>query len=115
MESLNEYSYLDKRIQRLIDNYVQSRRDEITDEQINKFNNKNHIACVSSNKKDAKEVKAYNTDGSEATITTNHAYAISRSDAKYVYLINPWDTSKEIKLDRKTFKEFFNNIDEFDL
>ena len=88
---------------------------KITDEQIDNFNNKNHVACVSSHKNGVSTVKAHNTDGSEATVTTNHAYAVSRSDSKYVYLINPWNTSKEIKLDRKTFKEFFNNIDEFDL
>ena len=91
---------------------------KISDEQINNSNKPNHIVCVARIRKsgDAKKtLKAQNTDGTEAILTDSHAYAVVRSDSDFVYLINPWDTSKEIKVDRKTFKEFFNDIDEFDL
>ncbi|MCQ2739232.1 MAG: hypothetical protein MJ237_03270 [bacterium] len=50
-----------------------------------------------------------------AKLVRNHAYTVSRSDSKYVYLINPWDSSTKIHVDRKTFEEIFNAIDEFDL
>ena len=87
---------------------------EITQEEIDKFNDKNHIVCVSSHngKKDI-NIKAAN--GSDALLTGNHAYAVSRADKNYVYLINPWDTSTEIKVDIQTFKEFFNNLTVVDL
>ena len=85
-----------------------------TDEQIDNFNKRNHVAVVSARGKKS-DIHLKSTSGRNAILCTGHAYAVSRSDSKYVYLINPWDTSTEIPVDRKTFKSFFNSIDEFDL
>ena len=85
-----------------------------TDKQIDNFNKPNHVAVVAAHG-DKSDVHLKSTSGSDAILTTGHAYAVSRSDSKYVYLINPWDSSTEIPVDRKTFKDFFNAIDEFDL
>ena len=88
-------------------------KTKITDEKIDNFNKPNHIACVSAlNKSD---LKLMTSSGEEGMLTSNHAYTVVRSDNKYVYLINPWDTSLEIPVDRETFKEFFNTIHEMDL
>lgn len=86
---------------------------KITDEQIDNFNKTNHIACVAAHHKPNLEVMTI-SDKKEVLLT-NHAYTVVRSDSKYVYLINPHDTSLEISVDRETFKEFFNKIHEMDL
>lgn len=85
----------------------------ITDEQIDNFNKTNHIACVSAHNKPNLEVMTI-SDKKEVLLT-GHAYTVVRSDSKYVYLINPHDTSLEIPVDRETFKEFFDLIHEMDL
>lgn len=85
-----------------------------TDSQIDNFNKPNHIACVASGKSDDLTFSSPDGDG-DVTLHTDHAYAVKGADKEYVYLINPWDTSKVIKVPRETFKEFFNYIDEFDL
>lgn len=80
--------------------------EPISDELIDKFNKKDQITCVSAhgNKKDIPVSTSLNTKG---VLTKNHAYTVTSADQKYVYLINPWDTATELKVDRKTFKEFF--------
>ena len=86
---------------------------KITDEQIDNFNKPNHIATVSTSNKP--NLKVMTSSGEEGLLVSNHAYTVIRSDSKYVYLINSWDTSLEIPIDRETFKEFFNQIHEMDL
>ncbi|MBR6098124.1 hypothetical protein IKP85_00080 [bacterium] len=79
-----------------------------SDEQIDNFNKPNHVAIVAAAFKDPVEVPG-------GILLSHHAYTVARSDANNVYLINPWDTSKEFAVSRRLFKEFFNQIDEFDL
>lgn len=89
------------------------RKAKITDEQIDNFNKPNHIATVSTSNKP--NLKVMTPSSEEGVLVSCHAYTVVRSDSKYVYLINPWDTSLEIPIDRETFKEFFNQIQEMDL
>ncbi len=85
-----------------------------SDSQINNFNKPNHIAVVF--KSSGKNVSFSSPkNGEKVTLHSSHAYTVKGSDKSNVYLINPWDTSKTIAVPRKTFKEFFNGIDEFDL
>lgn len=100
------------------DEWLNGERYEIRPEHIAKFNNKNHIVCVSAfgqSKKDIRVSTTASNGNKEGRLVKNHAYAISRADKNYIYLINPWDTSTELKVDIKTFKSFFNNIRELDL
>lgn len=94
--------------------FLHENRYEIRQEHIDRFNDKNHIICVSANH-NKKDVKVSTTKENEGVLTTDHSYAVSRADKNYVYLINPWDTSSELKVDMKTFKSFFNIIYEMDL
>ena len=48
------------------------------------------------------------TDGQQ--IYKNHAYSVVRADDKYVYLINPWDGGKEIRMTFEDFKNTFNSF-----
>ena len=41
-------------------------------------------------------------------IFSNHAYSVVRCDDKYVYLINPWNNQKEIRMGFKDFKNTFD-------
>ena len=86
----------------------------ITDEKIDNFNKKNHVACVSSHGNKMK-INALQSDGQIVDLVQNHAYAVVNSDSKYVYIINPWFSGKTIILTREKFKDFFNNIEAFDL
>lgn len=88
--------------------------EPISDELIKEFNNKDQITCVAAhgNQKDIQVNTSKNTKG---LLTKDHAYTVSHADQKYVYLINPWDTATELKVDKKTFKNFFTEIDKFEL
>ncbi|MCM1339537.1 MAG: calpain family cysteine protease [Muribaculaceae bacterium] len=85
-----------------------------SDSQINNFNKPNHIAVVSASGKGS-ETFASPSGGDSVKLLKSHAYTVKGSDSKYVYLINPHNTSKVIAITREDFKEFFNSIDEFDL
>lgn len=89
-------------------------RIPISDSSINFFNNKNQITCVSStgNKKD---IKVKSTSDKTGILTTGHSYTVTHADQQFVYLINPWDTATELKVDRTTFKDFFTDVNKFDL
>ena len=97
-----------------LDEWLNGKRYEIRQEHIDRFNDKNHIVCVSASS-EKKNLILEEAGSKETKLLTGHAYAVSRADNKYVYLINPYDTSKEIRVNIKTFKSFFDNIAEVDL
>ena len=97
----------------IMDKWLNGDRYEIRQEHIDRFNDKNHIVCVSSHGK--KDLILKEPDSNNTKLFSLHSYAVSRADSKYVYLINPHDTSKEIKVSIKTFKTFFNDIAEVDI
>lgn len=78
----------------------------ISNEQIDEFNNPNSIVTVSSNA----GIENLQIPDSDITLISSHAYTVTHSDSEYVYLINPHDSSTEIKVPRGTFIEFFNNV-----
>lgn len=43
-------------------------------------------------------------------IVRNHGYTIAKIDKDYVYVINPHDTAKQIKLTREEFKKAFHSV-----
>jgi uncharacterized protein YvpB len=48
------------------------------------------------------------SDGNQ--IYKNHAYSVVRSDEEYVYVINPWDSGKEIRLTHEEFKKAYQAV-----
>lgn len=78
---------------------------------IDSFNDKNKIFCVSTHTM-KKDVKLSSDSDSSVILTCNHAYSVVKSDKKFVYLINPWDSSKTFKITREQFIEFFDNCHE---
>ena len=48
---------------------------------------------------------------SKAVLMTNHAYSVVKSDAKYVYLINPHDSAEIFNVEREQFIKFFNRFE----
>ncbi len=96
MESLNEYSYLDKRIQRLIDSYVESRRDEITDEQIRKI----HLCDINRYKFNDEEFDyAMNYLNNEGILVTGDSEVIYSNYDNYRY--QPYRASKNREIPYK--------------
>lgn len=92
---------------------------QITPQDIEKFNDPNHVIYVSAhdsgNDIKVKEFSAECVDGSVGIIHKNHAYAVRGADKDNVYLINPGDSSKAIKLPIKEFLNYFNTISTIDL
>lgn len=86
--------------------------DKITNEVIDKFNDKEQVYCVSAHG-DKKNIEVKSTSNTEGILTKDHAYTVAHVDSKYVYIINPWDTATELKVDRKTFQNFFTQIESF--
>lgn len=78
---------------------------------IDSFNDKNKIFCVSTHTM-KKDVKLSFDSDSSAILTRNHAYSVVKSDKKFVYLINPSDSSKTFKITREQFIWFFDNCHE---
>ena len=68
---------------------------------IDTFNDKSKVFSVGFNKIELQQI----TDDSNQKdiITIGHVYAIKGSDDKHVYIINPHDSSKTIKITRELF------------
>lgn len=74
---------------------------EFLDEKMN--NDKRYALVVGFKTEDA----SYGMSGKDALITTNHQYSVKRVTEDTVYVINPWDSSKEIAYPRE---EFLSNV-----
>jgi len=83
---------------------------ELTDKIIDKFNRDNYVAIVWKQNKKSKTVKT--REGDEIRLFGNHTYTVKGADLKYVYLMNPFDSSKIISVSREDFKSFFNRLNE---
>ena len=59
-----------------------------------------------------REAEVFYTTKEGIPLYAQHAYSVSRADDKYVYLVNPWDSSKEIRLTFEEFKKLFDRYDE---
>ena len=73
------------------------------------------VASVTSMLKFTPLKEGVNENGESVSITENHAYSVVDADDKYVYLVNPWDTSKVIKMTHEDFKDTFNSVDVLDM
>ena len=86
-----------------------------TDSQIDNFNKTNRVTCVGRTLGKDKEALATMNDGIIVKLSTLHAYAVKGSDKEYVYLVDPRYTSTVLCVSREVFKDFFNQMDQFDL
>ena len=46
--------------------------------------------------------------GEDVMIKTHHAYAVVRADEEYIYIKNPWDSKKTIKVPVEEYKKHFH-------
>lgn len=88
---------------------------EITNENIDKFNQPNFVATVYNASNLNKTIYALNNKQENVELIDEHAYSVVRSDEKYVYIINPHDTSEELKITRENFINFFQYLECFEL
>lgn len=58
---------------------------------------------------------AYDADGDPVQLIGSHAYSVIDADEEYVYLVNPHDSSKVIKMRIEDFKDTFNSADVLEL
>ena len=47
-----------------------------------------------------------NKSNKKTDLHSKHAYAITGSDEKYIYAINPWNSSQKIRIEIENFREF---------
>ncbi len=73
------------------------------------------VASVTSALKFTPLKEGVEENGKSVSINENHAYSVVDADDKYVYLVNPWDTSKVIKMTHEDFKDTFNSVDVLDM
>ena len=81
---------------------------DISNTDIEKFNNPDCVAVVSISRE--KDGVTCETPNGKVTLHGSHSYTVKGSDDKYVYLINPWDTSKTIAVPIDVFKDVFSRI-----
>lgn len=91
------------------------KRNKITDNMIDKLNSNNITMNVTAHGCEKQDIILQNADGTSGIITRNHCYSVVRADKKFVYLVNPWDTSVTLKMTREEFKRFFNDVTMVDL
>lgn len=84
----------------------------ISDSYKKKINDPNTIctASVSQRNDDDSGNNVVYTTSDGVKIYANHAYSVVRADSKYVYLINPWDGGKEIRMSFKNFAKIFTRF-----
>ena len=84
-------------------------------ESIKRYNDENNVAIVSAGKKHGAVYAKKADNESLIKLEDNHAYAVVKTDENFVYLINPWDSSAEIKVDIDTFLSFFSKCESVNL
>lgn len=89
-------------------------KEPISDELIDTFNDEDQVTCVSSHG-EKKIIEVNTLSNGKGILTTGHAYTVTHADDKNVYIVNPWDSSAELIVDKKTFKKFFDKVDRFNL
>ena len=76
------------------------------------ISNGKYLVTVSSTnflKGEESDFEVKDDKGFTHTLQRYHAYAVVGGDSKFVYLVNPWDTSSKLKVPRKEFADFFGN------
>lgn len=74
---------------------------------LDNYNGKNVALTFSWNCTQQDEISIKDINGEEVSLIGEHAYAIKDATSDTITVINPWDSSKEIKMSRETFD---NNV-----
>ncbi len=85
---------------------------KLEDSYIEKINNPN-ILVAASISDEGRESKVKTSNGEE--IHAHHAYTVVKADNSFVYLINPWDGGKLLKLSYKEFKSIFDQFSDVEI
>lgn len=86
---------------------ISGRNIQFNNSLLEDFNNPNKIYCVSACG-DKETIILSDNEDSNAVLMTDHAYTVVKSDAKYVYLINPHNSAEIFEVEREQFLKFFN-------
>ena len=79
-------------------------------------NNKENTALVFANMEDGDFSEIKDSNGEEISLGSNHAYSVIDSNNDTVTLVNPWDTSEEITINKEelfsldSFKVYSPNV-----
>ncbi len=101
-------------------NNLKSNQDitlEMIDDMFKEFeNDKENTALVFANMEDSDFSEIEDSNGEEISLGSNHAYSVIDSNDDSVTLVNPWDTSEEITINKEelfsldSFKVYSPNV-----
>ena len=82
---------------------------DINDDLINKIREQKDYIVVSTGEKKFIHQRAFDEDNNVVKLFNSHAYAAIGADDRYIYLKNPHDTSKTLKITHDDFKSAFDD------
>ena len=85
------------------------RQDNVSDFVNNYIKDNNHLVVVSRHYKP--DERTIDGKGKNVLVYSHHAYSVAGADDKFVYIINPHDSSKKIPLTYKQFGQIFDEAD----
>ena len=53
-----------------------------------------------------------NSKGEKVDFVTGHAYAVVKSDSKYIYLVNPWDSKETLRIEHEKLEKLRVDVGE---
>lgn len=86
---------------------------KVLDELEDNYSNMAIGASIGLREADTVEVETIN--GNKVDLSSRHAYSIKSVSSDTISVVNPWDSSQTIELDKKTFIETFDNLTICDL
>ena len=82
---------------------------DVNDDLINKIKEQKNYIVVATNEKKIVHERAFDEDNNIVKLFNSHAYAAIGADDRYIYLKNPHDTSKTLKITHDDFKSAFDD------
>ena len=82
---------------------------DVNDDLINKIKEQKNYIVVATNEKKIVHERAFDEDNNIVKLFNTHVYAAIGADDRYVYLKNPHDTSKTLKITHDDFKSAFDD------
>ena len=80
------------------------------------FNDPNKSFCIGAGMFDASPAETVDamldSKGKRINFVTGHAYAVVKTDSKYVYLVNPWDSKETLKIEHERLEKLRVNVGE---
>lgn len=89
-------------------NNIESKRFYADNDYIKELKNSNGLSVIGS-KSNVKDFSLLDEDNNKVPAVSRHAYAVVGVDNKFLYLVNPWNSSKKLKCPIEDVDKIFND------